>query len=469
MKCYKCGSFLYDGEYCTSCGADVSMYRKIVVKSNQLYNSALEFAKDRNLSKAVENLEASLKLYKSNINAHNLLGLIYFEMGEYALGFAHWIISKSIQSDNNLANSFLEMVQEDKSYQEDINSAIKKYNKAMSHIDQKNYDLAEIQLKKLLNDENIHMLKGLQLLALLRIRKKKYAAALKAIDKAMQIDAGNATTISYKTFVNSQLKKEEKDLTPVEIKNKRKLEKTEGEQHTPLSGDDVIIPKSSYKEYNPTTMAIIQILIGLVVGIALMLFIVVPAKTNSVKADAQKTQAELEARITDLSTQLSKYEGEVPEGTETEISEQEYVPEDSDKKIEMKYQDLQTLLTAYSYYQQGDTVSAAETLMEMNDPDSLDEEGKAIYDSISYVLDTVVDGWYSQGVMYFEYADYEAALERFTKVYEKENTTGAALYYMGLCYASMNENDKANERFQEYLDTFPNGQFAENCRIFIGS
>ena len=114
MKCYKCGSFLYDGEYCSTCGADVTVYRKIVLKSNDLYNSGLQFARDRNLSKAAEYLKMSLKLYKGNINAHNLLGLVYFEQGEYTLGFAHWIISKNIQPDNNLANLFLDQIQEDK-------------------------------------------------------------------------------------------------------------------------------------------------------------------------------------------------------------------------------------------------------------------------------------------------------------------------------------------------------------------
>ena len=89
MKCYKCGSFLYDGEFCSTCGADVRIYRKIVLKSNDFYNSGLEYARGRNLSKAIEHLELSLKLYKGNINSHNLLGLVLFETGEYTRGFAH--------------------------------------------------------------------------------------------------------------------------------------------------------------------------------------------------------------------------------------------------------------------------------------------------------------------------------------------------------------------------------------------
>ena len=44
MKCYKCGSFLYENDYCVEFGADVSTYKRIVKKSNELYNRGLEMA-----------------------------------------------------------------------------------------------------------------------------------------------------------------------------------------------------------------------------------------------------------------------------------------------------------------------------------------------------------------------------------------------------------------------------------------
>ncbi|MCF0141761.1 MAG: hypothetical protein HUJ75_00120, partial [Parasporobacterium sp.] len=62
MKCYACGSFLYESDYCSDCGADVAIYKKIVKKSNELYNRGLGYAKDRNLSRAVQCLETSLRI-----------------------------------------------------------------------------------------------------------------------------------------------------------------------------------------------------------------------------------------------------------------------------------------------------------------------------------------------------------------------------------------------------------------------
>ena len=41
MICYQCGSTLGSGKYCLRCGADVSVYRRIVRRSNGFYNVGL--------------------------------------------------------------------------------------------------------------------------------------------------------------------------------------------------------------------------------------------------------------------------------------------------------------------------------------------------------------------------------------------------------------------------------------------
>ena len=52
--------------------------------SNMYYNEGLEKAGVRDLSGAVVSLRHSLQFNKNNIKARNLLGLVYFEMGEAA-------------------------------------------------------------------------------------------------------------------------------------------------------------------------------------------------------------------------------------------------------------------------------------------------------------------------------------------------------------------------------------------------
>ncbi|MFW5675645.1 MAG: hypothetical protein ACOCNL_05105, partial [Acetivibrio ethanolgignens] len=71
--------------------------------SNMYYNSGLEKAKVRDLSGAVDALKKSLKLNKMNTRARNLLGLVYYEMGEVVNALSEWVISKHFEEDNEMA------------------------------------------------------------------------------------------------------------------------------------------------------------------------------------------------------------------------------------------------------------------------------------------------------------------------------------------------------------------------------
>ena len=92
-----------DRRHCQACGRDVSLYRRIVRTSNTYYNVGLEKAKVRDLSGAAVYLKKSLDLYKKNTDARNLLGLVYYELGETVDALAEWVISKNLQPEDNLA------------------------------------------------------------------------------------------------------------------------------------------------------------------------------------------------------------------------------------------------------------------------------------------------------------------------------------------------------------------------------
>ena len=92
MKCYNCGAKLGRENICPECGVNVKIYKKIVMASNEYYNDALAKASVRDLSGAIESLKTSLKFNKLNIDARNLLGLIYFEMGEVVEALTEWVM-----------------------------------------------------------------------------------------------------------------------------------------------------------------------------------------------------------------------------------------------------------------------------------------------------------------------------------------------------------------------------------------
>ena len=81
MICYRCGCTLSEHNFCTNCGADVTLYKRIIYISNRFYNDGLERASVRDLTGAIASLRQSLKFDKNNVEARNLLGLVYFETG----------------------------------------------------------------------------------------------------------------------------------------------------------------------------------------------------------------------------------------------------------------------------------------------------------------------------------------------------------------------------------------------------
>ena len=85
--------------------------RKIRLISNSFYNAGLERAKRRDLTGAVEYLKKCLNLNKYHIDARNLLGLIYYEMGEVSEALVQWVISMNFREQDNRADYYLDQIQ----------------------------------------------------------------------------------------------------------------------------------------------------------------------------------------------------------------------------------------------------------------------------------------------------------------------------------------------------------------------
>ena len=151
MKCIYCGTVLTAKDYCPGCGQDVTLQKRIVRISNLLYNRGLEKAQVRDLSGAVSCLNRSLKFNKENIDARNLLGLCYFETGEVVSALVEWVISKNLKPQDNLANDYLQVLQNNRNRLDQINSTIHKYNQSIDYCRQGYEDMSLMQLRKVIS------------------------------------------------------------------------------------------------------------------------------------------------------------------------------------------------------------------------------------------------------------------------------------------------------------------------------
>lgn len=195
----------------------------------------------RDLSGAAESLRTSIAINKYNIDARNLLGLVYCEMGDVVEALSEWVLSKNIKPEDNPASSYITQIQSNQSKFETVTNAIKKYNQSLKYAKEGNIDMAVIQLKKVVTQYPKHI-KSMLLLSLLYIKNKEYNRAKKLLNNILKIDRNNTLAKLYLQEIEEdmQAKKKESQSTSFLPKKREKIE-----ERKPLSGDDVIMPRSS--------------------------------------------------------------------------------------------------------------------------------------------------------------------------------------------------------------------------------
>ncbi|MCR5467672.1 MAG: tetratricopeptide repeat protein [Lachnospiraceae bacterium] len=451
MKCYRCGETLGRGKRCPECGADVRLYKRIMFSSNYYYNLGLDRARVRDLTGAVEALEKSLGLNKNNRDARNLLGLVYFEMGETVSALSEWVISRNLDSRDNIATTYLKEVQNNPERLDTINQTIKKYNQALAYCKQDSKDLAIIQLKKVIA-LNPKLVKAHQLLALLYIEEGRYDRAKKELRVAAKIDEGNTLTLRYMKEVNDRLK----------VNGGNKKPKKD-DILTYQSGTETIIMPRTFVEMS-TTHTIINLIIGIVLGIAVSVFLIMPglrskdvSSVNNTLKEVNETLATKESTIASLEAQIEEIQGTLDDANKS--------IEDSDTKLNS----YKMLITAYNYVVNDDLENAGNALASVN-TDDLSDDMKALYESLNAsVSEQYIVALYESGYSAYNSSNDATAIEALSKVValEEDYEDGNALFYLGQAYRRSGDLENAVNYFKRFVELHPGTQRASTAQSYI--
>lgn len=367
MRCYRCNSVLSENDFCNSCGADVAVYKKVVKLSNAYYNMGLAKAQIRDLTGACELLRRSVRFDKKNINARNLLGLVYYEMGEAVQAFSEWVISKNIQPDKNVADDYIKRLQSNPVRLDTINQTIKKYNIALNYAKQGNDDLAVIQLKKVLNT-NPNLVKGHLLLSLLYMKRGDYDKARKPVIKALKIDTSNPLAKKYLIEINNMTDQKSSSSSSSSKKERMIDYDKEQTQKEIMNGYDVILPKrSGFKEANSGVFSVINVIIGIVIGVAMTLFLLVPAKEKTTNDSHNKEVVKLNSQIEKLNSDKNELSKKIT-SLENEKNDLSGKIDNAGNESNQVQADYDNLLTAFNLYNQKDYIKCAESLKLITNP-----------------------------------------------------------------------------------------------------
>lgn len=450
MECYNCGIILGKEKSCPNCGVDLRIYRQFVGISNYLYNQALTKARARDLSGAISDLRLSLQYNKVNTNARNLLGLIYYEMGEGVSAVREWLISKGYQAEENRASVYLEQTKKNPSEKERINQQSRKYNQVVMYCRQDSLDLATIQLKKILSG-NAHFVKGWQLLALIYIRGGEFERAGKALRKAEAIDAGSPVTARYLKEVTERLRQGG-------TKKAKKAQTVEYQY-----GNDTIIQPKFRGDIGFWGMAA-NLLVGVAIGVAITWYLIVPSVRKQAVSDASVAVTEANNTIADKNNTIKSLEEQIDSLT-GDVEDARDDMKDRDAAVEAS----EALLTAYDAYINENIELAGDTL-EGIDETLLSDNGKAIIKTLrEQVNNQYLTSAYADGMSAYNRNNNAEAIELLEKVVamDEQYDNGNALYNLAQAYRKMEDWENALACYSKVVTLFPNTTLAYNAGRYV--
>ncbi len=345
VVCHVCGAQIKKSGYCSACYMHVDIVEKAYNTSNYYYNIGYDKAVARDLSGAIESLNKSLRYNKKNVMTRNLLGLIYYEMGEVVMALSHWVMSVNYKSTGNLATKYLKELRSNPTTLADIDQIAIKYNMALNYAKRDDSDLAIIQLKNVLAN-NGHFVKGYLLLALLYIDFGNYEKARVTLRRVLKIDKANPLAIHYLHEMGNT------DTDIIEMLNESVeddglldedyIEENTIRRSTSLMDEDpsekknnvikdffekcknTLFKKKVIGDIGFAKYSGIYVIVGMILGALFLGFILLPAQKKSLRRENEKiiktyseeiavketTITNLGAEVSDLNRQIARLESD---------------------------------------------------------------------------------------------------------------------------------------------------------------
>ena len=458
MNCPNCGTPLENTYRCPQCQQEEPTLKRIIRASNYHYNQGLYKARIRDLSGAITSLQMSLKYNKRNTNARNLLGLVYFQVGETVEALGEWVISMHFQSKGNVARNYIKKIQDNQSQLEEINSTIQNYNLALSYARSGKNELAIEELKKAVHS-NPNFIRAYQLLGLLYMQKKQYSAAKKVLGKALKLDRNNTTTVRYLAELG--------DLS--HHRHKEKEEHAGRKTYVQIKDPTPIVIErtaNSYTDFNTSTLSFANILMGIIIGAAVVGLLLVPSIKKTSTAEYNQAIVEYSSQISERNKQIAILQNEIAALTEENTKLNNDV--ENVNQIADNGASENALLRAMKAYLDNNFLSAGTALAEVNRDALSSTDSQDVYDYlIAKTSDTVISRFYAEAYEFYNNKDYMGAIGYFDKILKLDPNDDEARYHLGRCYHYLTDFEKARQCYTYILDNHGNSEYYEDAQKYL--
>lgn len=454
MICPNCGNKInpkYD--ICDDCNFDLSGYRRLFYYSNKYYNRGLKKAQVRDLSGAVCDLKQSLALYKENSDARNLLALVYYEMGEIVEALTQWLISKHLEPDDNEADYFISLVHDNTTELDEMNQAVKKYNLALEEVKQDNMDMAVIQLRKAITVYP-KFLRAIRLLTLLYIDQGEISKAAKLIHRGLDINKSDEMLLSYRKEIS------------MELEGDNENQNLENEADSALRKKTAPSTGFSYREDRPNIMVFVNLIIGVLIGIAVVYYLFIPTIKERLKEEYENQKVDYSAELASKSATITQNEKTIA-SLNKKITELENNLDSKDQKVEntnnkvANYSDFFSALETYNdlksrVYSEDELVALAYKIWKIDAAGVNDVYAsnllKTMREEIYALAEEKV---YKTAKNLFDQGMYGDAVNWMKAAVDMNPDSDKAVYYLGKTYQSLEQYEDAITYYKKVLEINP--------------
>ena len=366
-----------------------------------------------------------------------------------------WIISLNLQPGDNRAAEYMGRIQGKLGRLDAESQNIKKYNQSLGLARAGNDDLAILQLNRVV-EVNPHFVKAHLVLALLYMRREDYTKAGKSLYKVLQIDKSHPKALWYMSIAKAHTGRAEVE--------RKKL--NNAFSHRQMQDDDIILPPT-YKE---TTgwMTIINIMVGLALGAAVIWFLVMPAMERQLNHRHNEEMTKVLEQVNQKSQEIDALEQEksAMEAERDDAVTSLQSMEENEQGVILQYQRLVQILKAMEAQ---DMNTVALVYSDMNGELITDEPSMAAVAEIRTYMETegfqVLAGLGNEAR---DRGDQEAALDYYQKSLNIKGDNPQVIYDMAMIYQAREERDQANELFGQVIMNFPNTELAALAKAARG-
>ncbi len=422
-------------------------FRKI---ANAYYNVGLQRAQLQDLTGAAGYLKEALHYDKFCTDARNLLGLIFYQMGETADALVQWIISYNFDPDpvNNRADYFLEEIQRKTVVIENDSELVKRFNQALFIAQNGGEDFAVIELRDITRKKP-NFVKAQLLLAVLYMQDSEYVKAGRALLEVLNIDHNNPQA--------SVLMEEVKKLTGrADIENARLKNAF---SHRELEDGDVIIPKQE-RHVGPDKIAV-YIVAGIILGLLSFYILILPTIRKEYTNTLNDSIARNSAELSSINAQYSSLSEDYQKLNEAyqDVSQKLNAYEEENAAFTRMYEALNGIVidlnegnveeAVNSYLAIDRSLITTEPLLsQLHDVDRL-----VLNDAFNSIVSTGTSNWNAGKLDTAEYY-YQLALQ--IKPSDPE-----AMYLLARLFQSQDRITEANALFDRIVGEHPESVYAQ--------